>query len=413
MTLDRSLRPDFQLPESAPLINLTSLNTQGTHWQNSLIDAEVSRIEMSFPKSADKLTKGSLYLLSKILLEGTKLKDKESFHSQLDACGAFLDVTSSKDYLSLTLHTLNRKLDTAMDLVAELLTQPNFSSTIFSKILEIEKQHFSISMEKSSTIAQIQFEKGLFGEESQYTPITDISELDNVNIQDLELGWDSVIKDKSPYLFITSSDPSSSISSRFGGEDQKPLLRSVRSSESFETLIDKEDALQSAIRLGGHSIEQQSSEYFSLSFANTLFGGYFGSRLMQNIREDKGYTYGIYSSLRHLNNASYWMIGADVKKANRADAIVEIKKELSKMSTDLVSTKEIHTVQNYLKGDLLSSLASPFDITSRWKTIILKGLPVSYYADYYASLNTNTPDSIREIAKKHMNPDQLSQVIVG
>lgn len=413
MTLDRTLRPAFQLPKSAPSINLESLDSQGRHWQNGTIDAAVSKIELSFPKTFNPLTKGSLFLLSKILLEGTNKKDKETFHNQLDGCGAFLDITSSKDYISITLHGLNRKLDQALDLVTELLEEPNFNPEIFSNVLTQARQHFAISLEKSSTVAQINFEKHLFGSDSVYAPIERIEELDHVKIEDLQQAWTECIQGKTPFVFVTSNVSGQEICSRFPNDSTIESKNSVLTSTQFSDTINKEDALQSAIRLGSSSINQQSTDYYALSFANTLFGGYFGSRLMQNIREDKGYTYGIYSSIRHLNNASYWMIGADVKKMHREDAITEIKKELVKLVAEPVAFDEISTVANYLKGDLLSSLASPFDITSRWKTMVLRGLPKSFYTDYYLSLDNNSPESVKRMADQYMNPEKISQIIVG
>jgi predicted Zn-dependent peptidase len=176
---------------------------------------------------------------------------------------------------------------------------------------------------------------------------------------------------------------------------------------------DRPGALQSSIRLGNWSIPKNHPDYLALSVFNTILGGYFGSRLIKNIREDKGHTYGIFSSLAEIGESNYWVIGADVQKAQREEVITEIYKEISLLATEEISAQELEVVRNYLIGQMVTKFSSSFDLMDRFRAIHHSGLDFDFYRKKLTFLRSFTPEDILEIGKKYFSNPPFIEVIVG
>ena len=147
--------------------------------------------------------------------------------------------------------------------------------------------------------------------------------------------------------------------------------------------------------------------------ATEILGGYFGSRLMRNIREEKGFTYGISSSIVPMRQAGYWAIGTDVKKEFAQATLDEIQKEIHRLQTELVPENELETVKNYLAGEFAGSLNTPFEIADRVRLMVLEGLDVEFYSNYIQRLRVVTAEDIQRMANQYWQWEDLQQVIVG
>jgi predicted Zn-dependent peptidase len=183
--------------------------------------------------------------------------------------------------------------------------------------------------------------------------------------------------------------------------------------EPSSTKETRDDALQSSIRLGIKSINRKNKDYFKFSIMNTLLGGFFGSRLQKNIREEKGFTYGISSSLVPMYRSGYWAVGTDVKNENVAETISEVKKEMQILKDELVSEEELSLVKNYLMGSFTGELTQAFDIAEKVKIIELEGLDADYYDQFQDQIFSCTPSEIRDLANKYLDPSKLTEVVVG
>jgi zinc protease len=170
---------------------------------------------------------------------------------------------------------------------------------------------------------------------------------------------------------------------------------------------------QTSIRYGRRIIHKDHEDHASLVVLNELLGGFFGSRLMKNIREDKGYTYGVHSSLVHQIRDSYWIIGTDVKKEFAEDTLREIRNEFSRLRNDPVDPGELEMVKNYLMGNFLSSIETSFSLADKFKNIYFFNLGYSYYDNYLENLNTVSADRILELANKYLDEDAFRLVMVG
>ena len=209
----------------------------------------------------------------------------------------------------------------------------------------------------------------------------------------------------------------------FGGDD----WNNASSSDSFAAnlsviepneingseLILKKDAVQSAIRIGKVLFNKKHPDFQSLQILNTLFGGYFGSRLMSNIREDKGYTYGIGSGIVSLQNSGYFFISTEVGVDVCKDALNEIYFEMNRLREELVSENELQLVKNYLLGTFLRSVDGPFAMAEKFKGIMEYNLDYDYFDNYIATIRSISASKLRNLANTYLDKNSMIELVVG
>ena len=145
---------------------------------------------------------------------------------------------------------------------------------------------------------------------------------------------------------------------------------------------------------------------------NNIFGGFFGSRLMSNIREDKGYTYGISSHIQNHIHDTAWLVSTEAGRDVAAATITETYKEMEILRNDLVDEEELNLVRNYMIGGLLGDLDGPFQIISRWKSYVLNGLTEDYFYHSINSMKSVTAEELQVLAKKYLNPEEFYELVV-
>jgi len=148
-------------------------------------------------------------------------------------------------------------------------------------------------------------------------------------------------------------------------------------------------------------------------FVNEILGGYFGSRLMCNIREEKGYTYGIYSRLVSLRKAGYWVVMTEVSPEVSQHTLQEIYKEINILQQTLVPATELQKVQNYMLGHFLTTINDPFAMMQKFQSAYLYGLDQSYYSDFYHQVRNMTAETIQSLAQKYLALDTFTEVVVA
>src|SRR6185436_10719995 len=178
--------------------------------------------------------------------------------------------------------------------------------------------------------------------------------------------------------------------------------------------VEKEGSVQTSIRLGKKCIRRdESSDYAEALMYNHVLGGFFGSRLMKNIREEKGLTYGIYSSMNHFLNESFWVIGAEVNKQNASMAVQEIKREMQTLAEVPIPADELEVAKNYFIGSWQSENATLFAVAEKIKGLHLLGLPSDFYARLLDKVKSMQPSQIQDAAGKYFGVSDLLEVQVG
>jgi predicted Zn-dependent peptidase len=195
--------------------------------------------------------------------------------------------------------------------------------------------------------------------------------------------------------------------------------KSVYPDFNFETIaashknIPKESSVQCGIRMGKVLFNRVHPDFIGMTVVNTLLGGYFGSRLMANIREDKGYTYGIGSALASYPETGVFLIATEVGAEVCKDALKEIYKEIELLRSEKVSDEELSLVKNYMLGSFLRNSDGPFAMSDRFKTIHFSGLDYSYYEKYIKKVNAITADEILELCNKYLDTKSFTEIVAG
>jgi predicted Zn-dependent peptidase len=180
-----------------------------------------------------------------------------------------------------------------------------------------------------------------------------------------------------------------------------------------KVFVEKKGAVQSAIRIGSRTIDKRHPDYHGLKIVDTIFGGYFGSRLMKNIREEKGYTYGISSSVVSFELSGYKVIAAEVGKNYTEKTLEEIYKEIGILRKSPVKKAELDVVRNLMSGEMVRMFDGPFSISDSFKAVWEFGLGNSYYYELARKIKTIEPDEIIHLAKTYYNIDELYEIIAG
>lgn len=177
-------------------------------------------------------------------------------------------------------------------------------------------------------------------------------------------------------------------------------------------MINDPQGVQGAIRMGAPFPNRHHPDFMKVQVLNNVFGGFFGSRLMSNIREDKGYTYGIYSYLENHIQETAWVISTEAGRDVCEAAIVEVYKEMEELRNEPVDDEELLLVQNYMMGSILGDLDGPFHISNRWKNIILNNLPHDYFDRQIQVIKNIKAEELQELANKYLQPEKWYELVV-
>lgn len=359
--------------------------------------------------------------LSSMLKEGTQSLNSAQIAEKIDFYGAYLIPEFSFDHNALTLYTLGKHVDAVLPIVNDILNHSIFPQQELDTYIRNNRQSLQISMEKTDFVARRNFYQQLFGSTRYGQSVTD-ELLKGLDREDIIRLYRQQIQPKNATLFLSGNiTPELLFSFRSYFEDQwegdteihhTPYIQKL--DQSHELLkIDKQGALQSSIRLGKVGIQRSHADYPALQFVNTLFGGFFGSRLMSNIREDKGYTYSIGSMIANLNHAGFISIVTDVGSEYTEDTLNQIALESKKLREEKVGNDEIELVKNYMLGAMLGSLESIFSHVDKFKSVYYSGMNLDYYTYYTNVVRNMNADQVQDIAQKYLSTEDMVKVVVG
>lgn len=423
MTIDRSLAPEFKIPEHIDFPKpLQRTLRNGVHLY-FIPTLEIGAVKLELVADSPGIlgrTEKKLvsYFTLHMLLEGTNTKPSAKLDEFFDTYATEVEVISTFEHQGLSLLTTLKHFHKVLPLFRELLTEAIFPEKELAKRKSQKSLSLNILREKTGNRASQLFRKGLFGVEHAFGQIAEEEDVDSIDRTDLIDFYQNHLWCNTE-IFLTGnlSEVELDLIEKLLGD--LPVHQAIPAPHRFgnkanQRIIENRDnALQSSIRLGCHLISKSHPDYFGLWAFNVFLGGYFGSRLIKNIREDKGHTYGIYSSIGSLKTADYWVVMADVIKENREDVIEEIYKEIYKLQHEPIPVAELETVRNYLVGNLLSNFSSSFELISRFKSVHQAGLNLDFYKQQLDFIKSFQAEGIQKIGQKYLSPEYMVEVIVG
>jgi zinc protease len=358
---------------------------------------------------------------NRMLSEGSQKYSSEELNRILDFHGAFLNMSAEKDRAGIVLFFLSKHIEKVLELSREILFRPTFPLTELNSLMKKRLRWFQVNREKVQNLAIDQFFESVFGKHHPYgyqVTEKDFTMMNPILLADFH---DKFYTPGNLAIIVTGKiheRTSDLLNAYFGEISSKNIYiedsENVIKGEKKKTVhITKTGTVQSAIRIGSATINKRHPDYHGLKILDSVLGGYFGSRLMKNIREEKGYTYGIGSSVTSLDLSGYKIISTEVGRKNLMPAIDEIHKEIRLLQSVPIEKEELTVVRNFMSGEMLRMFDGPFALAESFKSSWEFGLDNSYYYRLAEKIRTIEPDEIIELAKTYYNIDDLYQVTVG
>lgn len=426
MILDRTQAPAFSTLSHIDVMPVTSARLSNNIEVFSLKagSQEIVKIEFVFKAGMYQQPAPLIASATNTLLEaGTRNYTANELSDGIDFYGSFLELQVEQDFASITLYSLNKYLDKSLAFIEEILKYPTFPAEEFRIHVANKRQKHGINTQKVSVLARRRFSELLFGASHPYGVDVQDADFDRINLQEVQDFFSKHYTYLNCTIVASGNLPDNlhGILNRYFGEGnwggapqviQSPAL-APQTSAQRRHMVKKDDAIQSAIRIGRVLFNKTHPDYFKFQVLNTVLGGYFGSRLMANIREDKGYTYGIGSGVNNLVHSGVFYISTEVGVDVTAAAVTEIYKEVAKLREELVDADELETVRNYILGNFLRSVDGPFALADKFKSIWEFGLDYSFFDAYFNAVKTVTAAEIRDLANQYLQEKDLLECVVG
>ncbi len=356
-----------------------------------------------------------------MLSEGTRKYTASAINKMLDFYGAFFNLYADRDMGGIIIYALNKHLRKILDLTREMLFFPVFPASELKAMLRKRLHLFLVNREKVQTLASDLFFETLFGSDHPYGRQVTADDFGNLEPKILRDFHKKHYSPSSLAIIIsgkTNDRVHNLINRTFGGINTpgSVQIKPVRIPENQKitcTHLEKKGALQTAVRIGSVTINKSHPDYPGLKITGMVLGGYFGSRLMKKIREEKGYTYGISSSVASLNLSGYQVISTEVSKKNTQKTIDEILKEIRLLQSVPVEKEELTIVRNYMLGEIVRMFDGPFAIAESFRSVWQYGLDNSYYYKLADKIRSIEPDEIISLAKAYYRIDDFNIITAG
>lgn len=418
--LDRTIAPAFKRTNAFELIQPQKETLKGGAEAYFVLGGsqEVCKLEIVYPAArwAEKVW-GAAYFTSNLLSKGTKGKKSFEIAHLLDLYGSHLEIHAGLDHLSISLYILNKNFESVISLFVELLTESILPLEELDLLKTIYLQNLKVNYEKTSFQASKIVRKTIFGEMHPYGKELEEHDIRMLTRDSLVTHYRNFFQTGTVFMSGRVSEKNQQLVAdafSFLGHnviERKDFLN--RDIKYSREAVAKEGSVQASIRLAKKSISKTHADYVDALFLNHILGGYFGSRLMKNIREDKGLSYGISSSLHALKNDSYLVIGADVNREHVELTFNEIGNELKRLRTEKVDNEELNIARNHFIGGLQLEITTSFAHADKIKNIILYNLPTAYYQNMISRVDSIKAEDLQAIAEQYFSEDTFAEIAVG
>lgn len=356
----------------------------------------------------------------KLLKNGTDSKTALQVNEYFEYYGAYIQQRIGSKTATIQLYCLNKYLPELLPLVREIITRANFPQRELEIYKNKSRQRLKVNLEKCDFVANRYIGNYLYGMEHPYGKNYHAGDIDSLQSTQLQAFFDRYYVNGSCSVFAAGKLPAhfeKLMHDHFGDLSAGSAITMQQvslepASEKQYRITNDPNGVQGAIRIARLMPSSIHPDFKKLQILNTLFGGYFGSRLMANIREEKGYTYGVYSYFESRTDVSAQIISTEAGKGVCEAAVQEIYLEMNKLREQIPPTEELELVKNYMLGQYLSYTDGPFQTMSRWRNLITQGLDGDYFDAVIDTIRSVTPQEIHEIADKYFSPDAYFELIV-
>lgn len=416
--INRALIPETRIPSKLPEIKYTKTTLNNglvVYWASD--EEELVRITLYFEcGSLYENKQGLASALTKLLLSGSSKHTAYEIEETLDFYGAYTDIDCTYSYISVTVFCLKDYVDPILSFLGEVLLDVCIPEKEFRLYQDKSMENLKVNEQKTSFLARRLFNENMFGSAHPYGQHMSAENYISLTLDEIEAYYQSHFTQGLTQVQVNTplNEASLLLLSKFPRGTTKSAAR-ASSLKAGGKRVDQQhqDAVQASLYMGMPCLTRQDADYPAWSLMITLFGGYFGSRLMKNIREDKGYTYGISAGTHHLPDRSFLSIRSDVKNEAKLDCVSEIFNEIERLKTTNIGEEELLTVKNYMLGSLQRSFDGSLALGDRYRIILDHKLPLDYYDTYSQKILQLSREDVYTIANKYLDINKLHVIIVG
>jgi zinc protease len=359
-----------------------------------------------------------------MLNNGTSTRNAFEINEHFEFYGSYLNRNCYNETSNITLHSLSKHVEALLPVVQELVTDAVFPQEEMDIFIQNTKQRLEVNLKKCDFVANREIDVLIYGKDHPYGKYSSAEALDALTREDLVQFYEQHYRQGSCILFVSGKLPANlqALLNQYFGQlkwskatvkPKSPLaLPNALPADRQVRIMNDENGVQGAVRMARHFPNRHHPDFQEVQVLNTLFGGFFGSRLMSNIREEKGYTYGIYSYLQNHVEQSAWMISTEAGRDVCEATIAEVYKEMEILRNEPVDEEELLLVRNFMLGSILGDLDGPFQIMGRWKGYILHGDDDSYFYRAIETIKTVSAERLQELANQYLQPELFYEMVV-
>lgn len=366
---------------------------------------------------------GTAALTAAMLTEGTTTRTALQIADQAAYLGVQLNATSGWEQSTVSLHTPTVQLDSALALFGDVALRPSFPTADLERVRKVRLTSLQQLRDRGPSIADRAFASAVFGEQHPYgRPLAGTEgSVASISRDELQRFYTTYFRPNNATLLVVGDVRPDDVERRarelFGawtrGTVPTPATGTANIAKpTTVVLVDKPGAAQSSFRIGGIGAARSTSDYFALQVMNTILGGAFTSRLMQNLRETHGYTYGASSGFGLRRSAGPFITSAEIVTAKSDSALIEFMKELRAIR-DTVPADELAKAKRYLQLGLPGNFETTGGIASEFIPLIAYGIPLDFFASAVQRYGAVTQADVQRVARQYVDPDKLTIVIVG
>lgn len=379
---------------------------------------ETARFDLYFDAGSIRGKSGVASLVNGLLLSGTKTKTSIEINEAINSMGGYVESGVSNENAVFSIYALRENILPIARIIADAIGNCEFKQSEIDELISDRKQKFKVGLEKVSVLAQRALKQRLFSNSQSYGQVGQLADYDAIQRQDVvDFHSENYLSGLNRLVLVgnfnqDSIDAFMDIFSKWN-TPKTPEFESNFVNLKGTVHVEKEGAVQTAVRLARHLFNKRHEDYHDFTILNTILGDYFGSRLMSNIREDKGYTYGIGTLVSEMQETGYFMIATEVGKDVKDATLKEIRYEMDRLKTELVPQEELELVKNYLLGQLLKSADGPYSMMDLYLSVEIQNLDLDFYNEAISSIRSITAERIQELANKYLNWDDFTVITAG
>ena len=360
-------------------------------------------------------------LTALLLLEGSRERNAQQIAERLDHYGAWKTAQCHDTHTEVGLSSLNSNYDSTLPIVMDCIENPTFPASQ----LEVLKRRYAatcaMQRERVKVLAEDEMRRLYYGDGHPLARTITPEGIMNVTLDDVKSFYrryyspancSAVLSGNVGHDILRVTDRCLGGWKRDGIADKDVDWRPKPSSQML-SVVHKPGAVQAAVVMTLPAVLRSHPDYLALRFAVTLLGGYFGSRLNRNIREQKGLTYGIQSYLAGMVHDAHIAISTECAPQYVKQVIAEVRHEMRRLCQEPASAAEMETVRQHMISDMVKTLDTPFTLASYVSSTLLYGVYAEYFNDQMATVLSMTTERLIEVAQKYLRPDDLRIVVAG